>query len=1334
MASRVVTSMAARLHSPASYIDRQANHIATLRQPPWPNLNEGQEGERRPPLRSMDRFFIRREKEERKPSLRLRLAMANAVRITLSSSSSSSSASWLCHHCYHHHSRNRDSSLSSAFSSSGRKTFFCRGCHSLSSSSSFSSSASSRHSRLLQIPAAAASGRIVSASALYSVGGGDDDFAVVCRCLISASVARVGLRSAGSRSRSRSRSRLPTAAVASGWARARWCCRLCDRAAAAAAAVAADRRCSCWRCAGPSSGFRPVFHFRKGGREFSSRSNNDRSAVPSFVSRDHGDGGRESEEKRCGEGEEWGDRVEVMASSGNRKEGEVAGKEGVDWKEGSIFAVVDRQQQLDRHVANDERSYVEHFAPPDEEELGGGNRGVVEGLARLTSVSSPSKDEKEEEEKEWGGRVTEGLLGNPTRGVRSTETEDEMTRRRRIESEREAEQREEQEEHSGEEIPLEEQLRRRLDKLRGLVAHHGYLYHTLDRPVLSDDAYDSLVKELRDLEAELKDQDSPRDELVRRSLTWTYIDDAYDSLVKELRDLEAELKDQDSPRDELVGAPPLQSLPKVKHTVPMLSLAAVHSETELRAWHKRLMERINSLKVAADFEVWKAGAQDEEAAACLKQVAWVVEPKIDGLAVNLSYRGGKLVQAATRGDGVTGEDVTRNARSIPSIPRVIFDETAMSSVVNPEGDEALPKEMDVRGEVYMCLDDFQELNALQILAGMPGFSNPRNAAAGSLRLQDAEASSQRRLKFMAYRAIIHVLHENGRLESDADVTRREESGSQGQGSGEPGCVFDTSAADIRFSSQWAALQLLKKLGFPVNDHNRLFADFDSAVQFAKEWREKRAELDYDIDGITGTEMGSGMEAFLTQNFLVSRRGSQFPATEALTTLKGIKLAVGRSGHVIPVADLEPVEVGGVVIAKATLHNCRFVEKLGLCIGDRVVLRRAGDVIPQVVSALPDLRSEHATAWKPPTQCPGCSGPLSLISEREPQTVCNNVHCPARQNRQLEHFAKMLFYGLGSKRVQKLLKEGLVVDCADFYSLSADTLAAVDGLGKKQASNLIQSIEKSKQISMGKLVAALGIPLVGKDAASLLEGEFHDIEDLAKASLEQLQRVPGIGSVRALSIRNWFSNPANADLLRRLIEAGVSRSGKPWRSQQQLAEADRSAGIGTGIGVRVRMGLADEEGELADSTISLSERGSAEHSGIFRLLDDQLRHSEVGEKWKRNLDQGENEVGSSGRTMPDGNTSEYDRGPLHRGVQSSKGTQDILRGMVVVVSGKFTSRKREEIKQLVATFGGKLRKSISTKTTMLVAGNDAGPTKLRKAKQLGISLVTEESFLKMLGLN
>jgi DNA ligase (NAD+) len=577
----------------------------------------------------------------------------------------------------------------------------------------------------------------------------------------------------------------------------------------------------------------------------------------------------------------------------------------------------------------------------------------------------------------------------------------------------------------------------RAAELRSQLEYHSRRYYVLDDPEIGDDAYDRLLDELRELERE-----------------------------------HPELQTPDSPTRR-VGGEPVGRLEKVQHLEPMLSLGNVRSEEELRAWVERMRGHLA-----------REGISDPD-------FTYVVEPKIDGLAISLLYREGILERGATRGNGEIGEDVTHNLRTIGAIPLHIED---------------APPLVEVRGEVYMSLADFTALNERRAEAGESTFMNPRNSAAGTIRQLDPADAAKRPLSFWAYQV---------------GVTE-----------------------GLSFKAHSEALQWLREHGFPVNQGVRLLGSEDEVVSQCLEWERRRGELDFEIDGAVVKVDDLALHRRLGSVGRDPRWAVawKFPPTTALTTLEKVMWNVGKFGDLRPYAVLKPVAVGGVTIKLATLHNEEDILRKDIREGEEVIVVRAGDVIPQVVSPAPHVveRPERPPLPHPPEHCPFCNTPTFKPPESV-FTKCPNRDCPARAWQLLKHFVSrgaMDIDGLGEKQVALLQEKGLVRTAADFYRLREDQLLELEGFGELSAQNLIEAIEKSKERPFARVLFALGIEEVGEVTGRNLAQGFRDIDRLLEASAEQIESIPGVGEKMAQSIRSQLQEERMRTLISELRETGL----------------------------------------------------------------------------------------------------------------------------------------------------------------------------------------------------
>lgn len=661
----------------------------------------------------------------------------------------------------------------------------------------------------------------------------------------------------------------------------------------------------------------------------------------------------------------------------------------------------------------------------------------------------------------------------------------------------------------------------RVASLRAQIEHHNRCYYELDLPEISDAEYDALFRELQQLEQQRPD-----------------------------------LQALDSPTQR-VGGRPLDKFAQVRHSLPMLSLENALNEAAILDFEQRIRSFL--------------GTSDQQA------IAYHCEPKMDGLAVELVYRNGLLMQAATRGDGEVGEEVTANIRTIRNLPLRLTG-------------TAPPSLLEVRGEVYLPLAAFQQLNAQREEEGESVFANPRNAAAGSIRQLDPKAAARRPLALVCYGV--------GRLEDAAAST-----------------------------TQSGLMAQLAGWGLPVSDHQRTVVGINQAVQYFRDLLAGRDQLPYEIDGAVLKVDDLSLQRELGEKSRSPRWAvaCKFPPRQAETVLEDIELSVGRTGVITPVALLRPVELSGVTVSRATLHNWDEIERKDVRIGDRVVVERAGDVIPAVVKVLTEQRNGQERQVPPPSICPVCSAPAARLEGEVAVRCLGGLACPPQLAEAIIHFASrdaMDIEGLGSKYVEQLLSLGLVKDVADLYRLTAADFMQFERMGDKLAANLLNAINDSKRRELGRFVFALGIRHVGTRTARLLAERFGSIEHLQAATLEELTSIRDVGPAVAASIRSFFDNPANREVLRRLLEAGVA----PAAEQKK--------------------------------------------------------------------------VGGS------------------------------LSGKTFVFTGTLQRFTRDAAKAMVEGEGGNVTGSVSKKTDYVVAGSEAG-SKLDKARELGVAVLSEEQLLEML---
>ena len=662
-------------------------------------------------------------------------------------------------------------------------------------------------------------------------------------------------------------------------------------------------------------------------------------------------------------------------------------------------------------------------------------------------------------------------------------------------------------------------LQQQIDTLRHDLRRYEYEYHVLDNPTIPDAEYDRLFHQLKALEA------------------------AHPELIT-----------ADSPTQR-VGAKPLSGFAQIRHEIPMLSLDNAFSDEEFYAFVKRIEDRLIRLP---------------------EPLTFCCEPKLDGLAVSILYVNGILTQAATRGDGATGEDITANIRTIRNIPlQLLMD--------NP------PARLEVRGEVFMPHAGFERLNQQALEKGEKTFANPRNAAAGSLRQLDPKITSKRPLVLNAYGIGI------------------------AEGVDLPNTHYDR-------------LQWLKSIGIPVNPEIRLCNGTDEVLDFYRDIQNKRSALGYDIDG---TVLKINDIALQEKLGFISKAprwaiAYKFPAQEELTRLNDVEFQVGRTGAITPVAKLEPVFVAGVTVSNATLHNGDEIERLDIAIGDTVVIRRAGDVIPQIIGVLHDRRPADARPIIFPKTCPVCDSAIVRIEGEAVARCTGGLFCAAQRKEALKHFVSrkaMDIDGVGGKLIEQLVDRELVHTPADLFKLDLTTLTRLERMGTKSAENALASLEKAKNTTLARFIFALGIREVGEATALNLANHFKTLEALQNADLEALRQVPDVGEVVANRILAFWHEPHNVAVVNDLIAQGVH-----WET-----------------------------------------------------------------------------------------------------VETKEVTENRFKGKTVVLTGTLTQMGRNEAKALLQDMGAKVSGSVSAKTDFVIAGDAAG-SKLTKAQELGVAVLTEEEFL------
>jgi len=663
-----------------------------------------------------------------------------------------------------------------------------------------------------------------------------------------------------------------------------------------------------------------------------------------------------------------------------------------------------------------------------------------------------------------------------------------------------------------------EAVKKRVEKLRETIEYHNHRYYVLDDPEISDAEYDRLMRELENLEEK-------------------YL----------------ELRSSNSPTQR-VGAPPLEAFKMFRHTVPMLSLANAFEEPEVRDFDKRLKKFLGSSS----------------------DIVYVAEPKLDGLAVELVYEKGQFIVGSTRGDGVNGEDITQNLRTLKTIPLRLFRKEAL-----------VPERLEVRGEVIMQIHRFEALNKKREETGEPIFANPRNAAAGSVRQLDSKITAGRPLEIYCY-----------------------------------------GLGDVRgwtFKTQSEILQTLPTWGLRTNPLIRRCPNIDAVLEYYHEMNEKRESLPYEIDGIVLKVDRLDLQARLGE---ISRSprwalAFKFQPKQETTKIVDILVQVGRTGALTPVAVMEPVQVGGVEVSRATLHNQDEIDKKDVRIGDTVVIQRAGDVIPEVLEVVKAKRTGKEKKFTMPSQCPVCG---SEVIREEAIYRCIGLDCPAQLKGRIRHFSSkraMDIEGLGAKLIDQLVDKGLVKDVADIYYVKKEVLMALERMADKSAQNIIDAIEASKEKPLSKFLYALGIRHVGEHISDVLAHRFPHLDDFFHLSEEELMEAEEVGPEVAASVMQFFGDRKNRESVERLKKAGV-----------QVIEPK-----------------AKEKGKFADK--------------------------------------------------------------------------------VFVFTGTLQTYGRDEARDVVESLGGKTASSVSKKVDFVVVGEDPG-SKFEKAKQLGIRILTEEAFRKMVG--
>jgi len=670
-------------------------------------------------------------------------------------------------------------------------------------------------------------------------------------------------------------------------------------------------------------------------------------------------------------------------------------------------------------------------------------------------------------------------------------------------------------------------IKKRINNLRTALREHNYKYYVLDAPSISDEAYDALLREL-----------------------------------KKLEDENPEFLSKNSPTQR-IGGEPLKTFLKTQHKMRQWSYDNIFDFEELKKWEEKILKLKN-----------------KEQSLLREKLEYVCELKIDGLKIVLTYKNGELETGATRGDGVVGEDVTENVRTIKSIPLVLKEKIDVISV----------------GEIWLSDEELMRINKEREKAGLPFFANARNAGAGSMRQLDPKIAANRKLDSF---------------------------------------VYDIDEVKIKTpNTQTEELELLKKLGFKVNQKYKLCKNIKEVQEFYEHCIKIKDKEKYGIDGIVIKINSIKIQKALGYTGKAPRYGVayKFPAEQTTTKVLDIRIQVGRTGVLTPVAHLTPIVVAGSTVSRATLHNEDEIKRLDVRVGDTVIIQKAGDVIPDIVEVLKDLRTGKEKIFSMPRACPvcGCNIKKETIGYREDKSAgyyCANKKCFAQELERIVHFVSkkgMNIDGMGERIVEQLVHEGLVADSADIYELQKGDLEPLERFAEKSADNLIKAIEKSKKVELRKFIFALGIRHVGEETAELLANKFSMINHIKKASYEELDEIEGVGEIVARSVYDWMRDPQNEKLLKRLLEY-----------------------------------------------ITFAKARHLQTAKVLPLLE-----------------------------------------------------------KIFVLTGTLSSMSRDEAKERIKSLGGKVSSSISSKTDYVVAGEDPG-SKYKQAKELGVKIINEKEFLKLL---
>jgi DNA ligase (NAD+) len=647
------------------------------------------------------------------------------------------------------------------------------------------------------------------------------------------------------------------------------------------------------------------------------------------------------------------------------------------------------------------------------------------------------------------------------------------------------------------------EVKERIEKLRNEIRRHDYLYYVENQPQITDSQYDKLFSELKELEK------------------------ANPTLIT-----------PDSPTQR-VSERPLDDFESVWHSIPMLSIDNTYNADELRAFDERVQKNL--------------GTQDYD---------YVVEFKFDGLAISLRYEYGRLVTAATRGDGEVGDDVTANIRTIKSIPLVLLG-------------TSVPDILEVRGEIYLTKTAFLELNRLRTEAGEPDFANPRNAAAGSLKLLDPRITASRNLSFFAYAV---------------------------------GQISEALA-----SEHWLTLQKLKQFGLPINPNYPRARNIEEVIDICLAHSKEKFSLEYQIDGMVIKVNRFDQRDILGATGRAPRWciSYKFPAERAQTVVESIDVQIGKTGILTPVANLKPVQLAGTTVKRASLHNFDELRRLDVHCGDTVMIEKAGEIIPQVVEVKKDLRTSEAKPFEIPTTCPNCSSDVAKDAEGV-YIRCMNPDCTARLKERLKYFVgrgQMDIETLGQALIEQLVDNKMVTTFADLYKLQKAELQGLERMGSKSAANVIDAIEKSKNQSLWRLITALGISLIGAQSAQILADHFSSLEALIKADLESLETIDQVGPKMAESVYNYFRNEKNLAVINALLAAGV----KP--THEAVARSDKLAGK-TFVITGTLKNFSRQEAEAA-----IKQAGGKTSSSVSKKTDFVLAGENPGSKLQKAQDLG-----------------------------------------------------------------------------------------------------------------